>query len=71
VDLIFDIINKQREAVETRTQESASNIDEQVKSLIPEIVKKIEMTLEPGFLKRQSIRCLGFQRRIQRSENRR
>jgi putative nucleotidyltransferase with HDIG domain len=42
VDLIFDIINKQRGAVETWTEESASNIDGRVKSLIPEIVKKIE-----------------------------
>lgn len=42
VDLIFDTIDKQRAAVETWKEESAGNFDNRVKSLIPEIVRKIE-----------------------------
>jgi putative nucleotidyltransferase with HDIG domain len=41
-DLIFDTIGKLRGTVETWKQESVGNIDERVKSVIPEIVKRIE-----------------------------
>ncbi len=42
VDLIFDIIHKQRGAIHTREQETADGNSESMKSLIPEITKKIE-----------------------------
>ncbi len=57
VDLIFDTIDKQRAAVETWKEESAGNFDNRVKSLIPEIVRKIESDFGVKISQRQSMRC--------------